>query len=630
MAERHGPDGATIRIDLRGEGTIRQIDNRFVTLTGWSVAETVGQPLGLLFGPRTGRDLVDRLLKAIERAEPLAATPIQIYRMSGESFGATIELIIDRGTGLVRIRTDRAGITEHADPTVAIGPDRVLEAVLEAVPDGILMVDSGDLVRLASPAFLRLWRGPAEAVLELPLERVLDLPGNGLDETPEGLAAGHLIMADGQRRPVTLIIARGADVTGHRFQVIVLRPTAGADGAAVRLGASIEAIAAVAARRVLKEKRATGFGLLELEPGIGIEEALGSQAEGVLGQATELALGVVAALLGPLEFVCAVAARRLLILFDDTTRVVVMERVQRLAQEVRDRLVAAGEPLADIDVYAAIEWLEPGGGLAAGLDRADPAGRLSAVVERLVRQSRDGRGATVLADLLDQATIELLPVRAASGTPSRYGLVQLDRRSRQRFDWVAAKGAWTQSTAIELDLILFHRATERLQRRGPDGRSGDPPMMIVPMRYRTLIEAEGGERLAALSRGIGQGGRNRLAMLIHGLPDAVAGRGLAELIRRGFGLARFLVIEPSSLNDAGALGADEGLLALSVDFALLGSRIKQDPVPFRQLCDRLQKRGVATILRNIATPEVAALLAGLFPQVLLSGAGVEQWVARAG
>lgn len=628
MAEQFGVDGASIRIDLRGEGTIRQIDSRFVALTGWSMAETVGQPVGLLFGPHTGRDVVDRLRKAIERGEPMAVTPTQLYRMSGESFAATLELIIDRGTGLVRIRTDRVPAGDRDNTLAEVGSERLLEAVLEAVHDGILLVDSSGVVRRVNPGFLQLWHGGPEAPSGMPLEQILELPGRETDAIQDGMTAGHLITADGHRRPVTAMVVHSVDSVGRRFQVIVLRAAGGRRPEAVRLGAAIEAISAVAVRTVLKDRRAIGFGLLELEPGVGVEDHLGSQAEAVLDQAVEMALGVVSALLGPVEFVCRAGPKRLLLLFDEAARSEAIERLQHLAQEVGDRLAVAGAPLAEIDVYVAAEWVEPGSELAASLDRADAAGRLDAVIEHLVRQSREGRGATVLADLLDEADIEVLPVRTAAGLPSRYGLIQLDRRSRQRFDWVAGREDWTEATAVELDLLRFGRAMERLQRRGADGRAIDPPMMIVPMRYRTLIEAEGGERLAALSRGFGQGGRNRLAMLIHGLPDAVSGRGLAELIRRGFGLARFLVLEPGSLGDAAALGADEGLLALSIDFTQLGERIKQDPVPFRQLGDRLQKRGVATILRNIATPEVAALLAGLFPHVLLSGDGVEQWALR--
>ncbi|RJF80486.1 PAS domain S-box protein [Oleomonas cavernae] len=76
---------------------ILDVDEAFAAMTGWRPEEANGQTLGILFGPWSNQQMVDRLLRALERGEGTDHLALKLYRHDGATFDAAVSLDVAEG-----------------------------------------------------------------------------------------------------------------------------------------------------------------------------------------------------------------------------------------------------------------------------------------------------------------------------------------------------------------------------------------------------------------------------------------------------------------------------------------------------------------------------------------------------
>ncbi|PWR22783.1 PAS domain-containing protein [Zavarzinia aquatilis] len=625
---------AEIRLSPGFDSRILSVSPAFSTLTGWPSAEASGQTLAILFGPWSDRATAERLTRAVERGETLEAQPIKLYNYAGSAFDAFVEVAGD-GEGNARcILRGAGGAAPAAVQSVALGeksrqvvpptPDRVLPVLIEAQRDGVIVVDDTDHISMANQAFLRLVGLQREEIIGRPLAAVAELrfpPGDG----DGSIGAATILTPQALASSAAVSMGRGADNRGNGFRVLSFRASAAAANGGHRqtdpLEARPEFFETALMRRLGVDQRPVAVGLLEIVAAEDLAADLGSIWRDTLERVRLTTAAALAGELHPGELFLALRSDVFMVLlYAAPTLGLAIDRMQAIAQLTRHRLVDEGGALASFEVF--------GGALI--FDGAEPAlspleGRgtgtlASALAERIRNDPHSGyRTDSVIADILDEGTAEMHPVRGRDLGPARQSLVRFDERSSRWLAWLARRHRMTPGMAREFDVALLGRVVEAMHHGATQAGS-----VLVPLQYPSLAHAPTADRITTLVTSLPLQSRVRLGGLVRELPPDFEGERLFGFLRRVAVVGRGVWLVFDSLDMRGISGRHEGLLGIAFDHARLNSMIERDPMRVKQFIERLRAANQPVLVYGVERPEQAALLFNTFSVTLVEGPGCER------
>jgi len=607
---------------------ILNVDEAFAAMTGWPPEEANGQTLGILFGPWSNQQAVDRLLRALERAEGTDHLALKLYRHDGATFDAAVSLdVADAEPGqprpatcTIRNRGEGAGAVE-ATPRGLAPPaaDRLLPILMGSLRDAIVVIDEHDQILMVNRAFLDLL-SDQDTPVGRPLAAFVEVrAAQGLDD--DTIAAATIRQANGRHRSASMTIARGVDQLGRMFRVLSLRPsTVVGPPPGRRLDAPADVFERTLLKRVDEDHAQVAIGLIEIMADDLLEGDLGSIWDETLARARAVAAAVLAPELRPGELFMTIEDGAFAVLaLDAATTDDAIGRIQGITQMVRQRLAAEGGAVSALEAFG-IAMLVDRRAPAIALPRPNPPGELARRLIADLRRSQDPahQVASIFADTIDNATIALQPVRGRDLAQARFGIAGFDSRSRRWLAWTDRRHAIGQRRLDELDIALLGRVVER------SFSGGDFVSLIVPLRHETLVHAATADRMAALVRGLSQGIKARLQAMLDGLPADLRGERLLSFVRRlaGFGRGVWLVLD--GFDARGIEGRHEGLAGVAFDYARLAPLIDRDPVAVKQFVERLRASNQPVLVFGVAEPAQATLLFNTFGVTLAAGAGVER------
>lgn len=607
------------------------VDEAFTEMTGWPAAEAVGENMSILFGPWSNRGVVDRLMRALEQGEAASNLELKLYRHDGTIFEASVTLSADAVSAatvqcIIRLRGASASGTTQRGGGIPPAADRLLPVLLDSLRDIIVVVDERDVILMVNQAFLQLVDGSLLVPVGSPASEFITMRPLPEGDT-DGVTAATIHLPGGGSRSASVSVARGVDQAGQMFRVLTLRPAA-ATTTPGQVGARLDTSADVFERALLKQMgMAPGqiaLGLIEIAADDDLEADLGSIWHDTLAAARTAAASVLAAELraGEMFTVVEEATFVMLILHaagpDDA-----QGRVEGIAQVVRQRLIGEGGAVAAFEAFGGATMLDQRAAAIAA-PRPNAPGEL---VRRLVSHVRQAQNpglkiASIIADMIDGASVVPQPVRGRDMGVARFAIARFDERSRRWLAWADRRHRIEQSHLDELDIALLGRVVER------SFSAGDFSSLIVPLHYQALVHAVTADRLSAIVRGLSQGVRVRLHAMVRGLPGDLHGERLFAFVRRlaGFGRGVWLVLD--GLDSHGIQGRQEGLAGVALDYANLGPLIDREPLAVKQFIERLRGSNQPVLVFGVQEVMQASLLFNTFGVTLMAGAGVERLAAQ--
>ena len=621
---------ASARLSTGFDTKILETDAAFTALTGWPAEEARGQTLAILFGPWSERRAVDRLVRAAEKGEVVEPLAVKVYDYAGNAFDAEVAL---EGDGpehlrcLLRRHDGRAAgvvVAKGSDQAMAPSADRLLPALIDSLRDGIVVVDEEDRITLASEIFSQQAGLAVPALIGRPLAEVIELrtpPGDG------SLAAATFLAPERGARGATVSMARGVDHRGRIFRVLTLRSTnAPAAAPAPRvnpLEAGPDVFERAMLRRVDIEHQAVTLGLLEIVADDDLVRSLGSIWRDTQERARIAAAAVLAGELRPGELFVAVKNEMFLVFMLDVATVEdALGRMQQIAQMTRHRLVREGGALASLEAFGGAAVL---GATDAALaaPRPNVPGDLTRKLADRIRQDsgRHQQIETVIADILDEGTVQARPARSRDLAAARHAIAEFDDRSARWITWLRRHHGIEPALERELDIALVGRAVEWAMTG--EGAS----LIMTPLHYATLAHAPSASRLATMVNGLPPAVRNRMMPLVEQLPPELTGERLTVFLRRLAGLGRGAWLELDGLDSRGVDGRRDGLAGVALNHARLLPRLEHEPKAVKQFIDHLRAANQPVLVFGIDEPEQASLLFGTFGITLAAGPGVEKLAA---
>lgn len=624
-------NAAELRLSTGFDSRIVGVSPRFAAMTGWPPEEATGQTTAILFGPWSDRAVAERLTRAVEQGEAVEAQPIKLYDYKGNVFDALVD-IEPQGDGLVRLclRDPGGSLQREAAPAakphevVPPTPDRVLPVLVEALRDGVLVVDDGDHIVIANKALLDLTGFGRDEIIGRPLAEIVELrfpPGEG-----DGAMGAATILA-----PRALVSAaavstgRGVDNRGHGFRVLTFRASA-AQSASVRrrtepLEARAEVFEAAVRRRAAIEGQGVLIGLIEIVAAEDPAKALGSIWRDTIERVRLTGAAVLAAELQPGELFLAVRDDMFIVLLSDgPTLDECIDRLQAIAQIARHRLIEEGGALAAFEVFGGAVMLPANDAVLAVAGR-ERVGEMAANIADRIRSDQGSGYSTesVVADVLDEGTAELNSIRSRDLGPARQALARFDERARRWIGWLRRHHSVDPRLEREFDVALAGRVVETL--RDSAGQAG---AVIVPLHHQSLMHGATADRIAALVASLPLQVRMRLAALVCDLPPDLEGERLFGLLRRLAGVGRGAWLQLDALDARGITGRHEGLLGVAFDHGRLNPMIERDPMRVKQFVERLRAANQPVLVHGVERPEQAALLFNTFSVTLVEGPGCER------
>lgn len=625
---------AEIRLSPGFDSRILSVNPAFSALTGWPSDEASGQTLAILFGPWSDRATAERLSRAVERGETLEAQPIKLYNYAGSAFDALVEIAGDgegnarcilRGTdGAVSAAAESASSADKRRQVVPPTPDRVLPVLIEAQRDGVIVVDDADRITMANQAFLRLVGMTREEVTGRALNDVAEIrfPPGDSDTT---MGAATILVPHALAPSAAVTIGRGVDNRGHGFRVLSFRASAAAANGGHRqtdpLEARPEVFEATLIRRIDVDQRPVAVGLLEVVAAEDLAGDLGSIWRDTLERVRLTAGAALAGELRPGELFLAVRNDVFLVLlFDSPTLGLAIDRMQAIAQLTRHRLMDEGGALANFEAFGGALMIDAADAAPAASSGREAGSFAAALADRIRADGRSGyRTDSVIADVLDEGTALLHPVRSRDLGPARQTLARFDERSTRWLSWLARRHRMTPALEREFDVALLGRVIETLRQGGPQAGG-----VLVPVHYQSVQHAQTADRIQTLVTSLPMQVRVRLGGLLRELPSDLEGERLFTFVRRFAGLGRGIWLAFDALDTRGITGRQEGLLGIAFDHARLNPMIERDPMRVKQFIERLRAVNQPVLVFGVERPEQATLLFNTFSVTLVEGPGCER------
>ncbi len=174
------------RLDPPGP-RILHVNRAFTRMTGYDAEEVIGKTPRILQGPKTVRDMLDRLQSRLSRGEDVVLETVN-YRKDGGELGLewSVKPVHDKSGQITNLLSIQRDVTERMRVQSALFEHKNrLEATLDAIGQGIVLTDRHGKVTHLNPAAASLTGWTADQAAGRPLAEILPL-ARCLDERPLG------------------------------------------------------------------------------------------------------------------------------------------------------------------------------------------------------------------------------------------------------------------------------------------------------------------------------------------------------------------------------------------------------------------------------------------------------------
>lgn len=624
---------AHLRLTTGFDSRITEVDPAFSRVTGWPAEEAVGQTVAILFGPWSDRSAVDRITRAVEQGNEQEPLPVRVYGYAGNVFDALISVAPDGQGGVECVVGEAMGFIASAPVAIDGGaatvvppaPERLLPILMDALHDGVAVVDEEQRIVAANAAFARMTGIDADELIGTPVDKVLELRFPPGEREPMGAAI--FTGAAANARSAAVRMSRGIDHRGRPFRVMALRASAanGPRPPDAPLGTRMEIFEQTLLKKVERDHMPVAVGLLEIVADDEIARNLGSIWRDTLERARLAAVGALSGELRPGELFAAVRSDTVVVLLLASATVEdALARMHAIAQIARHRLVGEGGAVAALEAFGAAIMVDAD-------DQVVTAPRGNApgvVVERLVeliRGHQDGEHQieTIIADVLDEGTAAFRSVRGRDLGPARQVVAGFDDRSERWIAWIRKRHLLSPSLRREFDVALLGRVVEQLLRGEKSALS-----IMVPVGYDSLLHTATADRLSALASSLPPAARVRLFAIVGDLPPEIAGDRLQSMLHRIKAFCRGAWITLNDLDARGVTGRQDGLAGFVLESQRLGKLIERDPLIVRQFIERLRATNNPVLVSGVESTEQARLYLNAMGATLAIGPGVERLAAN--
>lgn len=484
------------------------VNEAFTQLTGYTSAEAIGRTPRMLQGPRTDRAALERIRVALAAHRPVREELIN-YARDGHSYWADVDIVPAANaagdiTHFIAIERDITA-QKRAETSTRMA-EGMLALLLAGVAAAVLVLDEQGRITMANSAVTRMFGWPVAALLERDFATLI--PTAEQDRTlprlcghPAPEATDHLAVTI--RRQDGTELAADASAVGLRrpdgrlFRVITLLPK---DAALL-----LTAIAPVAADAGPAEP-----GRLHLVKLDTIRTALGDRWErdsiAVRGRAERIARHRLA----PHDVISQVADDGLLICFADLTPAEGEARATAIGREI-EQLILGG-----LDA--------PGAGIAPAPSPPATSGPVplppATIAPMILAQLESSQAALeanwrrIAQHAVRHSAIRLQPVRTSEGRSVPMAMASLPATVAASLG--RAGGDAANEGGSNADLLLLSKAAELVVAAV---RSGDSPLVIVPVTYATLTQRRTTTEYLEVLQSIREHVRRYLVIDVRAIPE---------------------------------------------------------------------------------------------------------------
>ena len=300
-------------------------------------------------------------------------------------------------------------------------------------------------------------------------------------------------------------------------------------------------------------------------------------------------------------------------------------KAKLIEQEIRERLLGSESDSAlddlELDLVTLSEVAEIASEVHAvptpidGLGASDDV--CNAVVRRLEEAGRSLRHEIheQIAALEDCWRVEARATRLATGTPARFAIAGVDWKTRRGLDRLMPVLRDQPSELVKIDLLAISAAAVFISH----DREHRDSLLAVSVQASTLRDRAAFEAFSSACGGMAQALRNRLILVLDGLPRDLSPSVLTECLQRLRGYSRLqgLRLQSPNLDDL-QLTATRAHLVL-VDFAPVAAWLRREPRQFRKLLMGLHRVGARLLVDDVPSAAAAERL---------HEAGIDLWCPR--
>ena len=293
-----------------------------------------------------------------------------------------------------------------------------------------------------------------------------------------------------------------------------------------------------------------------------------------------------------------------------------------IAREIRDHLLGCeGESVLDDfamepeSLAEASEVKADVHELPAPLSDAEGEGDVVAMVLWKLKEAERSmrhRAQDLLEQLERRWQVKLRAVNAAAGIPARFAMADSDVETRRALGRLLPMVRDDPQQLVQVDLLAIAAAADFLGQGGvPDGT-----LLAVPLHCASMVDGAAYQQLAATCGKLAPEFRNRLILVLDGIPADLSPAGLSEVLRRLRAFARLQAIKLKAPRlDQQHLQAAPTALVL-IDHAPALAHLRRRPLEV--------KRFLADVKANGSRPLVDRVPPGESVEPLID-AGFEFW-----
>jgi len=543
----------------RGPPSIVYVNDAFTQLTGFTAEEAVGRSPRMLQGPRTSREALDRIREAVAAQRPVREQLIN-YAKDGHSYWLDIDIFPitdEHGVASHFVAIQRDITAQKRAETSARAAEGMLALMLAGVAAGVVVLDGQGQVAMANSAMTRLcgW-SVAELVAadgavglaadDATRDAMRHAPGVGSEQ-----ATHHSLSLRTKQGAVIAVEASAVALKhadGRQLRVMTMLP---ADSALLLRSLPIPAVTTA-------DPVPAQTGRLRLVPFDAIRSAFGvrwdAERAAVRGRAERIAR----LHLAPHDIIERVADDGLLICFAELSAQESAARALFIGAEIErailqppaapraaaaetERLPPQAPPLsAAVPASPEAASVATGPGMrgrrdafANGWTTTAPklADAPAAVAPIILARLEDSQAALeenwrrIAARALEHSAVLLQPVRGSDGRSVPMAVASLPAGVAESLN--RARIAPVIDTTADADCVLLSRAAELIVGAV---RTGDSPLVIVPVAYATLAGRLSGPRYFEVCQSIRDHIRRYLLIDVRAIPGDAARSRLEDLL----------------------------------------------------------------------------------------------------
>ena len=506
-------DDIVLILEQRGELVLAAANAAYCRTSGFSEQDLIGHPLNELIAPEADQARYAELVRATREHRPFKSE-ILCTRQNGAPFWFGLHLMPIRDMAPPRFVMLGRDITEALQ---ARRQQQAIQGLLAKVficvqaPVAIVSEDGG--IQMANPALEQMLGCKPGALIGRRAfaivaadcrEAVAAAQQRQTEDGRDYTLATRLVRANGKEVAVeiTSTVTQGIDL--KRFRVItVLRRPDEAQPMTVQVAGKIR--------------------LIGLDT---IKQALDTRWAQVAARVMATAEHVVRRSCGPRDTYARTADSGFLICFADATEEEASFRAAALARDIRARLIGEGET-GDTAIISAIAAQVDIPGLAG--DSLDVLN--SVVAERLNARLAgiEARARATLRDAMCETRCRLEPVRHVSSREMIGQFARLPDKLEQQILAAYSALPMQERQGFDFDRLVLGIAANAVLRELASGRS---PSILLNVDYEVFLERRHTERYVADLCALDQRLRDRLILVLSGIPKGVPRSRVLDFVMR--------------------------------------------------------------------------------------------------